>query len=116
MKQMFEKARNAFIAESNSTIDEIALSLPRFNQIKKTLYQKKHQDMPILPRSLDLIDLVNPLYNSTSSKKRFLLYDSLDTKRFLGFSSDRQLEILSEPIDGNLAQIFITKYTSFMPG
>ena len=51
--------------------------------------------MPILPRSLDLIDLVNPLYNSTSYKKRFLLYDSLDTKRFLVFSSDRQLEILS---------------------
>ena len=49
MKQMFEKARNAFIAGSNSSIEDIALSLPRFNQIKKTLYHKKHQDMPILP-------------------------------------------------------------------
>ena len=83
MKQMFEKARNAFIARSNSSIEEIALSLPKFNQIKKTLYQKKHQDMPILPDSLASFDLVNPLYNLTSYRKRFLLYDSFDTKRFL---------------------------------
>ena len=49
--------------------------------------------MPILPQTLASIDLVNPLYNLTSYRKRFLLYDPLGTKRFLDFYSDRQLEI-----------------------
>ena len=46
---------------------------------------EKHNDMPILPHTLTSIDLVNPLYNLTSYRKRYLLYDSLDTKRFLVF-------------------------------
>ena len=72
MKLMFEKVRNKFIAESNSSIEDIAVSLPRLNKIKKTLYQKKHNDMPILPHTLAYIDLVNPFYNLTSYRKRFL--------------------------------------------
>ena len=52
--------------------------------------------MPTLPDSLASIDLVNPLYNLTYYRKRFLLYDSFDTKRSLVFASDRQLEILAK--------------------
>jgi hypothetical protein len=73
----------------------ISIYIKPFKSMRSTLYNIRKKTIPNIPTSTDEIDL-NEEYTHTTFNKRFLLFDTNDDDRAIGFCSEAGLEKLAK--------------------
>jgi hypothetical protein len=91
LKELGKAVRDGLPVDSLS-----AKLIPTYKSMYKGLWNQRHKDTPILPKTTFDIDLTDDKYILTNDGKQFKLFDSLDEDRILGYASPTNLEILSK--------------------
>lgn len=86
------------IFEADHSVAEVAAAMPTFENMRSVLHRHRTTVRPALPSSRDEIELEG-IWTETKRGGRFLQFDDSGTAvnpkpRILGFSSDRDMEIL----------------------
>ena len=81
--------------EECSSLSSAAKYLSTFQHIEKSLFNKRREQTPALPKTTNDIVLLEK-YKTTSHDIRFLPFDTNDVDRILCFASDYQIDILKK--------------------
>ena len=95
LQQIWNKAVIQYVQTPGIDFTQFSLAVPQFQNIRTKLIQIRREDMPLLPRTRETIDL-DGQFITTLDGLRFLLFDTEGTDRIIAFASDRQLEVLSQ--------------------
>ena len=95
LQQIWNKAVIQYVQTPGIDFTQFALAVPQFQNIRTKLFQIRREDMPLLPRSRETIDL-DGQFILTLDGLRFLLFDTEGADRIIAFASDRQIEVLSQ--------------------
>ena len=88
MQQIFN---DELMKEADQDIPDI----PTFSSIKSSMYRQRRTMMPVLPQTLQDVDLQGP-WSQTHDGKRFLLFSDGDADKMVVFSTEDQLRLLQE--------------------
>ena len=88
MQQIFN---DELMKEADQDIPDI----PTFPSIKSSMYRQRRTMMPVLPQTLQDVDLQGP-WSQTHDGKRFLLFSDGDADKMVVFSTEDQLRLLQE--------------------
>ena len=73
--------------------DQDIPDIPTFPSIKSSMYRQRRTMMPVLPQTLQDVDLQGP-WSQTHDGKRFLLFSDGDANKMVVFSTEDQLRLL----------------------
>ena len=96
VQAMFEQ-ETLNLAKSGNSIEEIANSMPQYEEKRSSMYRRKWKNYPKIPQDLKSLVFDNAKYTETVFSKRFLLVDCYeDDQRITIFSSENQLKMLCD--------------------
>ena len=75
--------------------DQDIPDIPTFPIIKSSMYRQRRTMMPVLPQTLQDVDLQGP-WSQTHDGKRFVLFSDGDADKMVVFSTEDQLRLLQE--------------------